>query len=175
MTSYATVDELLDGLWRGEGFDDGEDVDVLAHMLQTAALLADVAPNDLELQAAGLVHDVGWLLDATAPEHGDTGATAVNGLLGARVAALVAGHDRAKRYLVTTDPDYRAVLSGTSVATLALQGGDMTDDEIREFEADEHFESLVTLRRADDAAKVPGRSVPDLDTWRSPLELLATR
>jgi len=173
MTTFTTVDALLGALCLGAGFDDGEEVDTLAHMLQSAALLAESAPDDLELQAAGLVHDLGWLLAADAPSHARLGGEAVRELLGDRVAALVTGHDHAKRYLVSTDPDYRGLLSETSVATLALQGGDMDDDERTAFEASEHFESLVTLRRADDAAKVPGRSVPDLEAWRAPVEQLA--
>lgn len=175
MTTLTTVDALLGALRLGAGFDDGEEVDTLAHMLQSAALLAESAPDDLELQAAGLVHDLGWLLAADAPSHARLGGEAVRALLGDRVAELVIGHDRAKRYLVSTDPSYRALLSDTSVATLALQGGDMDNDERVTFEADPHFESLVALRRADDAAKVPGRSVPDLDAWRLAVEQLATR
>jgi gamma-butyrobetaine dioxygenase len=86
---------------------------------------------------------------------------------------LVAGHDHAKRYLVSAEPSYRAQLSPISVATLALQGGDMGPSERTQFEADASFDALVTLRRADDAAKVAGCTVPSLDTWRPKLDRLA--
>ncbi|MBM3672713.1 MAG: metal-dependent phosphohydrolase [Actinobacteria bacterium] len=175
MNELTTVDAVLDAIAKGREFEDEEDLDTLAHMLQTAALLAESAPDDFELQAAGLVHDLGWLLAADAPHHARVGGDAVRGLLGDRVAALVGGHDHAKRYLVSCDPEYRALLSEMSVATLALQGGDMDDAEQKTFEAEEHFESLVTLRRADDAAKVPGRAVPELEHWRPLLEQLAGR
>jgi len=174
--SFTSVDALLDTMRRGASEHDGERIDLLAHMLQCAALLAAAAPDDLELQVAGLVHDVGSVLEPAGPAtHAVTGAAAVQRIFGGRVAALVAGHDQAKRYLVSADSGYQARLSETSVATLALQGGVMDAAERMHFEGGVHFDTLVTLRRADDAAKVPGRSVPDLDDWRPQLEYLAAR
>jgi gamma-butyrobetaine dioxygenase len=117
---------------------------------------------------------VGTALEPGAPAtHATTGETAVAPLLGDRVAALVGGHDQAKRYLVTADPVYRSLLSEFSVFTLGLQGGDMDVAERTAFESGEHFDALVALRRADDAAKEPGRVVPGLDTWRATLDRLA--
>ena len=172
--NLTTVDSLLDVVRRGTRAHDGEAVDLLDHMLQCAALLAESAPDDLELQVAGLVHDLGTVLEPHEPAtHAITGAASVESLLGSRVAALVGGHDHAKRYLVSFDPGYRALLSEMSVATLALQGGAMDAAEGTSFRAGEHFASLVALRRADDAAKVPGRRVPELDEWRTKLERLA--
>ncbi|MEX0663424.1 MAG: HD domain-containing protein [Acidimicrobiia bacterium] len=171
--SISSVDALLDVLGRGAGDTDGEVLDLLAHGLQCAELLAEAAPEDPELQIAGLVHDVGTVLEPGEPAtHATTGAAAVAPLLGERVAALVAGHDHAKRYLVTADPAYRSRLSEFSVITLGLQGGEMGESERTEFEAGEHFDALVALRRADDAAKVPGREVPGLDAWRTTLDRL---
>ena len=61
---FRTVDELLHVL------DDpvvGDDiVAALAHHLQCAALLAQAAPGDVELQVAGLVHDVASSMDPRA-------------------------------------------------------------------------------------------------------------
>jgi predicted HD phosphohydrolase len=168
-----TVEALVDQLASGEGVSDGEAVDLLDHMLQCAALLQQTAPDDPELQVAGLVHDLGWQLTRDPAAHASVGASAVARLLGGRIAALVVGHDQAKRYLVTTDREYRARLSETSVLTLAFQGGDMDEAERRAFEGGEHFQALVALRRADDAAKVPGHVVPGLRSWRSTLDQLA--
>jgi predicted HD phosphohydrolase len=164
-----TADELLALLGRGVEHDDEERVDLLAHSLQCAALLAERAPEDRELQLAGLVHDVGSILQPHQPAtHGSTGAAAVAPLLGRRVAWLVSWHADAKRYLVTTDPAYRARLSEQSIVTLAAQGGTMDAGEVDALAAAPDLDALLTLRRADDDAKVPGREVPGLDTW-SPL------
>ncbi|MGH9050245.1 MAG: HD domain-containing protein, partial [Acidimicrobiia bacterium] len=55
---FLDVDSLLEVLAAGAREDDGEELDALAHHLQCAAALAERAPGDAELQAAGLVHDV---------------------------------------------------------------------------------------------------------------------
>jgi len=172
--TISTVDELFAAMERGAEHDDDEALDLLAHGLQCAALLAERAPADLELQVAGLVHDIGTVLEPGRPKtHAATGAHVVGPVLGRRVAALVGGHDRAKRYLVTADPEYRALLSAASVFTLGEQGGPLDDRECADFEADADYDALVMLRRADDEAKVAGRRVPALETWRAAAEGIA--
>jgi predicted HD phosphohydrolase len=162
-----TTDDLIALLERGVEHADEEHVDVLDHSLQCAALLAERCPDDHELQVAGLVHDVGWILRPDETDrHAQTGAAAVAPLLGRRVAWLVSWHADAKRYLVTTDPEYRSRLSERSLVTLEAQGGLMDDAEIAALAAAPDFEALIALRRADDDAKVVGAAVPGLETWR---------
>lgn len=146
----------------------------LDHGLQCAAELAAMVPSDSELQIAGLVHDVchaAYQIDA----HDRLGADAVRGLLGERVAALVGLHVAAKRYLISTDADYAARLSPVSTQTLALQGGIMTAEEVAAFSANPQAHDAVLLRKADEAAKSPGRVVPGLDHWRPALRHLASQ
>ncbi len=167
-------DELLATLEAGAGFDDDEAVDLLAHGLQCAARLEVAAPADTELQVAGLVHDVGTIIAPRRPEaHARIGAAAVRGLLGPRVALLVAFHDQAKRYLVTTDPAYRHRLSPRSLVTLRVQGGLLDPEERAGLDAEPDLPAALTLRRADDGAKVPGALVPDLGHWEPRLRSLA--
>jgi predicted HD phosphohydrolase len=170
------VDSLFGALESGAGATDAEDVDLLAHGLQCAALLAGVAPHDEELQVAGLVHDVGSVLWPGRPRtHARAGAAAVADLLGDRVAWLVGHHDEAKRYLVTTDPDYTSRLSAASVATLGVQGGRLDDAERARLDAAPWLADVLTMRRADDDAKVRGRDVPPLSHWRPIVEASARR
>ncbi|MFF7129877.1 HD domain-containing protein [Streptomyces sp. NPDC008240] len=83
----------------------GDPVDILDHGRQVAAVLAERHPEDEELQVAGLVHDIGHhLVPGDEAGHGAHAATAVEGLLGPRVARLVALHIPAKRYLAAADP-----------------------------------------------------------------------
>lgn len=172
--SIADVDALLATLDAGAAATDAEAVDLLAHGLQCAAVLADVAPDDRELQVAGLVHDVGTVLWPDRPRtHARAGAAAVADLLGERVAWLVGHHDEAKRYLVTVDPDYTARLSPASIRTLEVQGGRLDDTERSRLESAPWLADLLTLRRADDDAKVSGRAVPDLAHWRPAVEAIA--
>ncbi|MFB7508738.1 HD domain-containing protein [Streptomyces broussonetiae] len=150
----------------------GDPVDILDHGLQVAAVLAERHPDDEELQVAGLVHDIGhYLVPADEAGHGSHGASAVEGLLGPRVARLVAAHIPAKRYLAAADP--QRVLSPESARTLGCQGGPMAPDEVEAFEADPDFEAAVALRRADDAGKVVGLRVAPLESWRPVVERVA--
>jgi len=161
-----TPDELLAQLERGTEHSDEEGLDLLAHSLQCAALLAQRHPDDRELQIAGLVHDLGSILRPHEPaHHASTGAAAVAPLLGHRVAWLVSWHADAKRYLVTTDPEYRGRLSDRSIVTLEAQGGVMDEKEVAALAAAPDVDALLELRRADDDAKVVGRQVPDLTAW----------
>ena len=166
-----TIDDLFDLLGASAAHDDCEAVDLLAHALQCAHLLSREAPDDLELQVAGLVHDVYHAVDPSADAtHDREGARLVAPLLGGRVARLVGGHVAAKRYLVSTDPAYRAALSARSVETLARQGGDLDERARRAIDDSPDRHALLALRRADDRAKVPGAVVPPMGYWRPLVE-----
>jgi predicted HD phosphohydrolase len=171
----ATADGLFGWLEAGRCQFDAEPVAILDHGLQCAALLAALRPDDLELQVAGLVHDLGSVLKPGQPAaHAGTGAAAIRQLLGRRVADLVGGHDDAKRYLVTTEAGYREHLTPQSRATLRVQGGLMDPGERTGFEDRWVFEALCALRRADDQAKVPGLTVPGLSFWRERVDALTS-
>jgi predicted HD phosphohydrolase len=170
----AGVDGLLELLDAARNECDGEPVDLLTHGLQCAAVLERTVPDDLELQVAGLVHDLGTVLVPGRPsEHSRAGATAVEPLLGARIAALVAGHDLAKRYLVTVDATYRDQLTPRSLATLRAQGGLLDPEERAAFLARPDADALVALRHADDAAKDPERTTAGLEHWTLALYAVA--
>src|SRR5271157_120573 len=69
----------------------------------------------------------------------------------------------ARRYLCAVEPTYRQQLSPPSFLSLRLQGGPMTDEEVRWFRESPHFAAAVALRRWDDVAKDPAAIVPGLD------------
>jgi predicted HD phosphohydrolase len=141
-------------------------VSQLDHALQTAALVATAHPGEVELAAAGLVHDIGHLLPGVDDEaHARAGADVVRSALGERVAALVALHVEAKRYLVTSEPGYAEELASDSAASLAHQGGVLSPALVASFLAHPLSEAALALRRADDRAKVVGAGVEGLDHW----------
>jgi predicted HD phosphohydrolase len=141
-------------------------VSQLDHALQTAARLAHEHPGDLELAAAGLVHDLGHLLPGGSDErHATDGAAAVRLVLGERVARIVALHVEAKRYLVASEGGYGGRLSGDSVRSLGRQGGALSSGEGDAFLRLESAGDALVLRRADDMAKVEGLVVDALDRW----------
>jgi predicted HD phosphohydrolase len=168
--TLAGLVDLLESLGAVAGEDEG--LSELDHGLQCAYELSLARPDDEELQIAGLVHDIGHRL-ASDEQHGRVGGERVRPLLGDRVAGLVEAHVPAKRYLVTTDASYGSVLTSGSVVSLARQGGPLTSEELAEFESGPYATDAVVLRRADDAAKVPGRIVPSLEDWLPVLRRLA--
>lgn len=151
------------------------ETDSAEHGLQCAYELSMSRPDDVELQIAGLLHDVAHrLADSDEASHGAVAAAAIRPMLGDRIAALVELHVPAKRYLVATDASYSDLLAGDSTRTLELQGGAMTATEIAAFETVPYAIDAVILRRADDRAKTPGRIVPNLDHWREVVERFVT-
>jgi predicted HD phosphohydrolase len=157
-----------DDSFSGEG---ALQMSVLDHHLQCAAVLRDEYPDDYELQIAGLLHDIGHhLVPDQVDRHGEVGGAYVRDLFGERVSGLIELHVDAKRYLVSVEPDYREQLSPGSEETLIAQGGVMTDEEIARFEASPFSADAISLRRADERAKVPGREVAPLEEWIALLE-----
>jgi predicted HD phosphohydrolase len=155
---------------------DGEAVTLLEHSLQCAGLLAIAFPEDLELQVAGLTHDLGHILTPDEPErHALAGSRFVAAVLGRRVAGLVDLHVTAKRYLVTVDPRYRDRLSTVSRDTLSRQGDTLTAAATAAFHAGPLWREAVALRRADDMAKTAGLRIGPLHQWRSTLDEVAQR
>ncbi|MER5790202.1 HD domain-containing protein [Streptomyces sp. NPDC001980] len=155
--------ELVDGL-AGLPYG-GEPVDQRTHALQ-AAHLAMAAGADDELVVAAALHDIGRARPVRADHpglpHELAGAEWARRHLGERTAWVIAQHVPAKRYLVATDPAYRALLSPASIASLKVQGGPMDEEEAAAFAAHPMAEDAVALRRWDDAAKDPEGPVLEL-------------
>jgi len=161
----------------------GESVSQLAHALQCAALAAERDGSDA-LVAASLLHDIGHLCAAAdAPtmaglgvlDHETIGGDAARSAgLGEDVASLITSHVAAKRYLVARSDSYRRKLSPASQGTLEFQGGPMSPDEVRRFEADPLAESILRLRAWDEEAKNPEITVPSLESYRGVLQRLAS-
>jgi phosphonate degradation associated HDIG domain protein len=156
----------------------GEAVTETEHALQCAHL-AEQSGAGPELISAALLHDAGHLLHGLGEDsasrgidgrHEDVGAAWLGRHFGPAVIDPVRLHVAAKRYLCAVEPEYVDALSQASRTSLRLQGGPMTEDEVRRFEAEPHFRAAVAVRRWDDTAKVPGRSVPDVEHYRPVLE-----
>jgi phosphonate degradation associated HDIG domain protein len=142
-----------------------EDVNALEHALQCAHL-AELAGAPDALVAAALLHDIGHfdidLGDEVDDRHEERAAAWLQPVFGAAVAEPVRLHVNAKRCLVSIDAHYAECLSPASVHSLALQGGAMSHDEVRDFQALPHADDALQLRRWDEAAKMSGRLTPPL-------------
>jgi phosphonate degradation associated HDIG domain protein len=151
----------------------GEPVTVLEHCLQAAHFARESQSEDA-LIAAALLHDVGHLLHQQGENVADAGIDTMheelaNQMLAEHLSADVIEpirlHVAAKRYLCFADPTYLAALSPSSVLSLRLQGGPMTENEARAFVAGPFADAAVRLRHWDDEAKIPNLSVPPIDTY----------
>lgn len=177
-----TVQEIMSACESMAGLPyDGEPVDQLEHALQSAAL-ARARSADPEFTVAALLHDIarapavaGVPYDGPFEHHGEMGARWLEPRVGARVAWLAEQHVAAKRYLVATDPGYRARLTPVSARTLAGQGGPMTEREVAAFRSHPDWRLTLALRQIDDRGKVPGAVVPPLSDYVDDVRLLVAR
>lgn len=166
----AQVIELLEGSGRRLPREPDGGVTLLAHALQTAHL-AQRAQAPRALVAAALLHDIGHLLAGPVDTHpcDDVHELRALGLLGSafgrEVLEPIRLHVQAKRYLCTTDPRHAAALPPSARASLALQGGRMSRDEVWLFEDTPYAEQAVALRRWDDVAHVPGMATAPLQSF----------
>jgi gamma-butyrobetaine dioxygenase len=166
----ALVDVLLDLLAATAAESYGEQVTMLDHALQTAALAkADDAGDEMVL--ACLLHDLGHVLGTPGewglPDHAEVGARALQPLLAPAVVEPIRGHVAAKRYRVAVEPDYQDRLSVASRMSLAEQGGSFSPADVEEFAASAFAAEALQLRAYDDGGKVDGLAVPPLESYRS--------
>ena len=182
MSGDASVDEALESIERTFLSADGmaylgEDVSMIQHQLQAAALA--VGSTD-ELVVAALLHDIGHMVaredggaDAAAAladdrdaHHDSIGGRWLSRWFGPEVVEPVRLHVAAKRFLVATEPDYAARLSEASVHTLRLQGGPMSATEVEAFAGLAGSTDAIALRRFDEAAKDGSKDAPGFGTHR---------
>ena len=165
--------DRLEALFAAEGLSEayGEAISIRDHMLQSAEG-AVLRKKGADLVAAALLHDIGWGMGGA---HEATAADLLEPVLGARVANLIRHHVAAKRYLVATRPDYAARLSPASAETLKHQGGPMTPEECRAFEALPDFELCLDLRYLDEAGKDLSAPVSRFADYREILKAIMVR
>jgi len=183
MTTPTTVDELLTVFAEKGDQNYGERITMLEHALQCAHFARDDDASDA-LVAAALLHDVGHLvadlqggerfdLEVDDDDHEAIGGRILARIFGPAVAQPVALHVTAKRWRCTVEPSYHDALSPTSRATLKAQGGLLSDEECRRFEAHPGFADAVSLRKWDDEGKVIDLGTATLESYRPLLESLA--
>ncbi|KAJ8661183.1 hypothetical protein O0I10_002931 [Lichtheimia ornata] len=147
------------------------------------ALLHDIGQFPIEKEQKRIMCDASALaeLDPSAVEKGGEKQSISVGVTGHeriggqylrrlgfsdKVAQLVEAHVAVKRYLTGKDATYYDGLSAASKMSLKYQGGPFTPEQVKEFEQDPLFKLKVQVRQWDDAAKVVGLKVPDLESYR---------
>ena len=166
--SIAEIEQLF--LLHGARQYSGEPVTQLQHALQTAWLAEKAGASD-ELVTAGLLHDLGHLLNDQGETPSLRGVDDVHqyfalpflrGLFPERVLNPIKLHVDAKRYLCLVRSGYWAALSEDSKRSLLLQGGIYSADACAVFMAQAGATEAVELRQWDDRAKQPSLVTPPL-------------
>ncbi|XP_066977209.1 2-amino-1-hydroxyethylphosphonate dioxygenase (glycine-forming)-like isoform X1 [Macrobrachium rosenbergii] len=181
MDVQAAVDDVF-SLFGDFGNDDyiGEMVSQEQHALQ-AAHLAETEGFPPEIIIGALLHDIGHLHGKRLSKphmitdglvygicnHEALGQEYLEGLgFPSEVSDFVRRHVDAKRYLVTTDPNYYERLSPASKTTLEHQGGRMTEAEVEVFRKDPKFQAILRMRDWDERAKDPSVVTPSLQHYK---------
>lgn len=156
----------------------GENVSEIQHALQTAEFARQFGESDAVVLSC-LLHDFGHMLHNHGEDIAEKGIDAKHEELGAellkdyfpeQILEPIRQHVAAKRYLCRVNPSYADGLSESSRVSLALQGGPMSEEEARLFEANPHFEACIRVRRYDDMGKVPDMETRDLESYRPLIE-----
>ena len=146
----------------------GEGVSQLDHALQCGAF-AERDGASAALVAASFLHDIGHLLhdlpedvaeQGIDTQHESVGSAWLSQHFGPEVTEPVRLHVAAKRYLAATEAGYFDQLSDASKLSLSIQGGPMSAEEARSFEAERFFADAIRLRRWDEEGKIVGYEGP---------------
>jgi phosphonate degradation associated HDIG domain protein len=170
-TTISDIDALFEK-WGQQFY--SEMVSQTSHAVQCAQL-AEQENASSALVLAALLHDVGHLMDLEDLDgkevhdfdtaHEATGSRALASVFPPAVTAPIAMHVDAKRWLCAKEEGYSETLSEASIASLALQGGPMSDTEADRFMAMPHFEDAISLRRWDDFGKDTSQDHSSLDEF----------
>jgi phosphonate degradation associated HDIG domain protein len=176
--------EVLDLLERrGQNQYGMEAVSQLAHALQCAHL-AERAGETTETVVAALLHDLGHLLvvERDGPQdhsgtpddlHQFLALSFLRGLFPDAVLEPIRMHVDAKRYLCWAESSYWASLSDASKDSLVKQGGIFSQAQAEAFIVQPFASEAVRLRRYDDLAKDPAKTVPGLSHYAAQLQKVA--
>ncbi|MDY0874057.1 phosphonate degradation HD-domain oxygenase [Dongia rigui] len=161
----------------------GEGVNQLDHALQ-CGYCAERDGATPALIVATLLHDIGHLLhdlpddiadQGIDTQHESLGSAWLSQHFGPEVSEPVRLHVPAKRYLATVEKGYYDLLSEASILSLKLQGGLMSETEVKAFEKEPYYRDGIQLRRWDDEGKIAGWEVPDLGHFQKYIEACVAR
>lgn len=146
----------------------GEPVTMGQHMLQ-GATMAEKSREPDEIIIGTLLHDIGHFTsefgtfsmeDTEDRYHEDAGAAVLEQFFPKVITDCCRHHVAAKRYLCATDPGYFQKLSTASIHSLNLQGGPMSEAELKDFEKNPNLKKILKVRLYDDAGKIPDMVTP---------------
>jgi predicted HD phosphohydrolase len=159
----------------------GQGITHLEHALQTA-YFARAQGYDNVVVTAALLHGIGHLIGLKydfeimgnfgIKNYEKIGADWLRQVeMSETTCLLIEKHTQARRFIVTTSPDYYDNLSETSKEILKLKGDLMAEKEIEEFRSNELKQALIVLSIWDEKSKMKNKSVPSLENYRKTIRL----
>ena len=168
------VNQIISSYSNNKSLYIGEKVTITEHMIQTA-MLAEKTNCSSSLICSSLLHDYGHFILENPDDlvnkkkngkHEDVGYEFLKKYFIKDVVMPIKYHVKAKRYLAR-DEKYYQVLSKASKISLKLQGGIMNDQEAKEFESNEFFESSIKLRKFDEEAKKTSLKIKSINEYKN--------
>jgi len=168
------IDQIISSYSNNKSLYIGEEVTMTEHMIQTA-MLAEKTNCSSSLICSSLLHDYGHFILENPDDlinkkkdgkHENIGYEFLKKYFVNDVVKPIKYHVEAKRYLVR-DEKYYQVLSEASKVSSKLQGGIMNDEEAKEFEGNEFFESSIKLRKFDEEAKKAGLKIKSINEYKN--------
>ncbi|MDC0031610.1 HD domain-containing protein [Candidatus Pelagibacter sp.] len=154
------VDQIIFNFSNNKSLYIGEDLTIAEHMIQTAMLAEKNQCSD-DLICSSLLHDYGHFViedpkqlvtDKIDGRHEIIGANYLKKFFHNEIIEPILLHVEAKKYL-SRDEKYFDSLSEASKISLKLQGGAMSDLEVKKFEKNKNYENAIKLRKFDEGAK----------------------
>tara|TARA_B100000035_G_C20783992_1_gene458159 strand:+ start:138 stop:674 length:537 start_codon:yes stop_codon:yes gene_type:complete len=154
------IDKIISNFTNSKSLYIGEKITMSEHMIQTA-MLAEKAKCDDDLICSSLLHDYGHFILENPDElvklnldgqHENIGFEYLKNFFRKEIVEPIKYHVLAKRYLAK-NKKYFELLSEASKISLKLQGGILSLEECKKFEAQKYFKHSILLRKFDEAAK----------------------
>ena len=166
------VDQIIFNFSNNKSLYIGEDLTISEHMIQTAMLAEKNQCSD-DLICSSLLHDYGHFViedpkqlvtDKIDGRHEIIGANYLKKFFHNEIIEPILLHVEAKKYL-SRDKKYFNSLSEASKISLKLQGGAMSDLEVKKFEKNKNYENAIKLRKFDEGAKQKNIKIKDIKDY----------
>ena len=167
------VDQIIFNFSNNKSLYIGEDLTIAEHMIQTAMLAEKNQCSD-DLICSSLLHDYGHFViedpkqlvtDKIDGRHEIIGANYLKKFFHNEIIEPILLHVEAKKYL-SRDEKYFDSLSEASKISLKLQGGAMSDLEVKKFEKNKNYENAIKLRKFDEGAKQKNIKIKKIEDYK---------
>ncbi len=172
------VKELIE-LYKKKGNTEyfGENMTKTKHMLQCATLALKNEEKE-EIILACLLHDIGHFLAEDdmdgygVKDHGKLASEYLKNIgVSKNIYKLIEKHTDVKRYLVTKNiNDYYNKLSEASKKTFEIQGGRMSNEELKSMDRNIKLADMIKVRIYDDKSKIRNREPYQMEKFIPLLE-----